>query len=605
MFGFVRGLFGQSSSIQATRPQGNGPELLDAIAPSSPRFQPAHHGSDSPDIDGHPPTPPILSIRKSRLVWFSTLDIPETYVSIKGTPESKGDKHELHCEIFADETDPPDNIGQLSDIFVNSRANKIFVRVEGSNNEAVWREWESTEDTLFHPLAPDFRLVGKTSHGAKWGTRNAFYLANSRRTTCTISDCVQATIGYHGTLSAAGAAKKGKAKRKAAKTESGSEEERPERKKARRDRVSKEEIEKREWEENSRPKKRKGKVRHSNEETSQEEEEKAKEKEKEKRKKAKKVKKIRGPEEVEVAEEMLKPKPNKARYSDGEEEEEEEEESFNMVKMARKTQEPEEVEERQKQKQKRKQKQKQKQTKKRPWDSDEEEVEERPKQKQTKKKAWDSDEEREEEEAKIVAEKEEPRMPKKATSQVPEEEEEIGPNLMPEGPNEETQEKPSESNATDPNTLKPAEPLARFIVHSPGRATLSPIPVPGPSSGAAQATPSPVIVLVPSSDATQESRLSTPTPGPSAPDIGQATRPPTPGPSSVSLATTPLIQRLRLNPKAWLTRAGIEWPFSAKTIRWVSGIFTVLPWMKTRGGGNPVRQISLMFLHMLTHPLTA
>jgi hypothetical protein len=55
--------------------------------------------------------------------------------------------------------------------------------------------------------------------------------------------------------------------------------------------------------------------------------------------------------------------------------------------------------------------------------------------------------------------------------------------------------------------------------------------------------------------------------------------------------------RLRNHPFSWLDRAGIEFPSYAKTVRWVSGVLTVLPWMLGSGGKpNPVR-----FL-LLTHP---
>jgi len=63
--------------------------------------------------------------------------------------------------------------------------------------------------------------------------------------------------------------------------------------------------------------------------------------------------------------------------------------------------------------------------------------------------------------------------------------------------------------------------------------------------------------------------------------------------ADLPMETTPsttvptMYQRLQLNPLAWLKRAGIEFPAAARTIQWVSGIFTVVPWAETDKENKP------------------
>jgi hypothetical protein len=67
-------------------------------------------------------------------------------------------------------------------------------------------------------------------------------------------------------------------------------------------------------------------------------------------------------------------------------------------------------------------------------------------------------------------------------------------------------------------------------------------------------------------------------------------------PSDVPRASQiiPPFQQLRNNPKGWLDRAGREFPKTAAVAQWVSGIFTVIPWM-TDAKENP-NPVSLLYL---------
>jgi hypothetical protein len=62
--------------------------------------------------------------------------------------------------------------------------------------------------------------------------------------------------------------------------------------------------------------------------------------------------------------------------------------------------------------------------------------------------------------------------------------------------------------------------------------------------------------------------------------------------SRISNTVRTIYQHLQLNPLAWLKRAGIEFPATARTIKWVSGIFTVVPWAET-GKKNKPNPVSL------------
>jgi hypothetical protein len=68
------------------------------------------------------------------------------------------------------------------------------------------------------------------------------------------------------------------------------------------------------------------------------------------------------------------------------------------------------------------------------------------------------------------------------------------------------------------------------------------------------------------------------------PTVERSTLPTPPSLSATATLIPPLpsIQRLRHNPAAWADRAGIEFPFSARMLSWVSGIFTVIPWMTAK-----------------------
>jgi hypothetical protein len=64
-------------------------------------------------------------------------------------------------------------------------------------------------------------------------------------------------------------------------------------------------------------------------------------------------------------------------------------------------------------------------------------------------------------------------------------------------------------------------------------------------------------------------------------------------PSATFAPPPPLPNRLRTNPLCWYQRMGIEFPSTAQMIEWVSGVFTVLPWMK--GAGNLPNPVSFSF----------
>jgi hypothetical protein len=134
---------------------------------------------------------------RNRTTWHSTKPPPTSYTSVRGDPAKDGKGYVLECTIFAHSGSPDPTQGCLGDIYLDTASNLAYTYVPGDTTSR-WQIWNTTSQTLRHPLLPKYCLYCQRNHRIKWGTDNAIKIENSRvGNSPKIPASVQKTIAYH------------------------------------------------------------------------------------------------------------------------------------------------------------------------------------------------------------------------------------------------------------------------------------------------------------------------------------------------------------------------------------------------------------------------
>jgi hypothetical protein len=118
----------------------------------------------------HGPT----DIRRSLLTWGSAHTPGRSYVDVKGDAKERTRDYLLKCTVFSGTSPPLPELGELSDIYLDTHARSVYVKTK----DYSWETW-TIGKKIVHPLGVACNVYAQRTHGIKWQTSNAHRIQKS------------------------------------------------------------------------------------------------------------------------------------------------------------------------------------------------------------------------------------------------------------------------------------------------------------------------------------------------------------------------------------------------------------------------------------------
>ena len=153
-------------------------------------------------ISTNPSTPGASSIctrpndlRQSILNWGYPKTPSNKYTDVKGVASKRDRDYLLSCTVFSGPVPPMPELGQLSDIYIDTHARLVHVKTQTGS----WQPWD-LEQRVSHPLGITCKLFPHVNHGIRWQTSAAFRthkFNNPDISHMDLSAAITQTLIYH------------------------------------------------------------------------------------------------------------------------------------------------------------------------------------------------------------------------------------------------------------------------------------------------------------------------------------------------------------------------------------------------------------------------